>query len=81
MAGSELALEDMAAYMQETGQAPDFLTIDGGEGGTGATYMEMADSLGLPLYSALLIVDNTLRKYGVRDRVKIFASGMLSYSG
>jgi len=78
VAGSEAALEEMAEYMQATGKAPDFLTVDGGEGGTGATYMEMADSLGLPLYSALQIVDNTLRKYGVRDRVKIFASGMLA---
>ncbi|UKS28823.1 FMN-binding glutamate synthase family protein [Paenibacillus sp. HWE-109] len=78
VAGSEHAIEEMAAYMQETGQAPDFITVDGGEGGTGATYMEMADSLGLPLYSAILIIDNTLRQYGVRDRVKVFASGMLA---
>lgn len=76
--GSELALEEMAEYMQATGQSPDFITVDGGEGGTGATYMEMADSLGLPLYSALMIADNTLRKYGVRDRLKLFASGMLA---
>jgi glutamate synthase domain-containing protein 2 len=78
VAGSELALEELALYMVETGRGPDFLTIDGGEGGTGATYMEMADSLGLPLYAGLMIVDQTLRKHGVRDRVKIFASGMLA---
>lgn len=78
VAGSELAVEELADYMRSTGRSPDFLTVDGGEGGTGATYMEMADSLGLPLYSALLIVDSTLRKYGVRGRVKIFASGMLA---
>jgi glutamate synthase domain-containing protein 2 len=78
VAGSELAIEELAATMQVTGSGPDFITVDGGEGGTGATYMEMADSLGLPLYTALLIADNTLRKYGVRKRVKIFASGMLA---
>ncbi len=78
VAGSEMAVEELAAHMLETGSGPDFITVDGGEGGTGATYMEMADSLGLPLYSALLIVDNTLRRYGVRERVKVFASGMLA---
>lgn len=76
--GSEHAIEELAAFMRESGTGPDFLTIDGGEGGTGAANMEMADSLGLPIYSALLIADNTLRRYGVRDRVKIFASGMLA---
>src|SRR5699024_6987813 len=57
---------------------PDFISIDGAEGGTGATYQEMADSLGLPIYSGIHILDQTLKKYGVRDNVKIFASGMLA---
>src|SRR5699024_12279001 len=61
-----------------TGKMPDFISIDGAEGGTGATYQEMADSLGLPTNSALLILDQTLRKYGVRDDIKIIASGMLA---
>jgi len=78
VAGSELAVEELAGYMAETGSGPDFITVDGGEGGTGATYMEMADSLGLPLYSALLIIDDTLRRHGVRGRVAIIASGMLA---
>src|SRR5690606_9235442 len=65
-------------YMKETGKHPDFIAIDGAEGGTGATYQEMADSLGLPIYSGIHILDQTLRKYGVRDQVKIFASGMLA---
>lgn len=56
---------------------PDFLTVDGGEGGSGATFKAMADSMGLPLFPALLIVDDTARRYGVRDRIKIFASGKL----
>jgi glutamate synthase domain-containing protein 2 len=76
--GSEQAMEEFAAFMRESGTGPDFLTIDGGEGGTGAANMEMADSLGLPIYSALLIADNALRRHGVRDRVKIIASGMLA---
>lgn len=56
---------------------PDFLTVDGSEGGSGATYKAMADGMGLPLYPALIILDDTARRYGVRDRFRIFASGKL----
>lgn len=56
---------------------PDFITVDGGEGGTGATYPELADSVGLPLWAALPIVDDTLKTYGLRDEVTVFASGKL----
>lgn len=75
--GSPDALEELAAYMKETGSGPDFITIDGGEGGTGASYQELADSVGLPIRSALPIADATLRRHGVRDRVKLIASGKL----
>lgn len=78
VAGSEDSFNELAAYMKRTGTHPDFITIDGGEGGTGATYQEMADSLGLPIYSGLMILDKTLREYGVRGNVKIIASGMLA---
>ncbi len=78
VAGDNDSFEELARYMKETGESPDFISIDGAEGGTGATYQEMADSLGLPIYSGLYILDKTLRKYGVRDRVKIIASGMLA---
>lgn len=77
VAGSEDSFEELVVKMKKTNHGPDFITIDGGEGGTGATYQEMADTLGLPLYSGLLILDDTLRKHGVRDRVKIIASGGL----
>lgn len=78
VAGDNYSFEDLARYMKETGKHPDFIAIDGAEGGTGATYQEMADSLGLPIYSGIHILDQTLKKYGVRDEVKIFASGMLA---
>ena len=78
VAGSELSFEELAAYMARTGEGPNFITIDGGEGGTGATYQEMADSLGLPIYSGLQILNKTLEKHGVRNRVIIIASGLLS---
>jgi len=75
--GSNDSLEALAGYMASSGTGPDFITVDGGEGGSGATYQELADSVGLPLKPALLIADDTLRRRGVRDRVKVFASGKL----
>ncbi|WP_090634224.1 FMN-binding glutamate synthase family protein [Neobacillus massiliamazoniensis] len=75
--GGNDSVEDLAKYMKETGKGPDFITVDGGEGGTGASYQELIDSVGLPIKSALPILVSTLKKYGVRDRVKIIASGKL----
>lgn len=56
---------------------PDFITIDGGEGGTGATFQELQDGVGLPLFTALPIIDGLLKAHQLRDKVKIFASGKL----
>lgn len=70
-------LEDMVQTMKNSNKGPDFITIDGGEGGTGATYQELADSVGLPIMTALPIVDELLRQYDIRDRVKLIASGKL----
>lgn len=75
--GSPHDLEEMASYMKETGAGPDFITVDGSEGGTGATFQELADSVGLPIKSAVTIANQTLKKYGVRDRVTLIASGKL----
>ncbi|MFC4620171.1 FMN-binding glutamate synthase family protein [Camelliibacillus cellulosilyticus] len=75
--GANDSVFDLAAAMQKTGKGPDFITVDGGEGGTGASYQELMDSVGLPIRSALPILDSTLRRFGVRDRVKIIASGKL----
>jgi glutamate synthase domain-containing protein 2 len=75
--GGPDSVDELCAYMHQTGRGPDFITVDGGEGGSGATYQEMADSMGLPIKSGLVYLDNALRRYGVRDRVKVFASGKL----
>ncbi|MFH0070543.1 FMN-binding glutamate synthase family protein [Peribacillus sp. NPDC056705] len=72
------ALEEMAKTMRDTSKGPDFITVDGGEGGTGATYQELADAVGLPIMSALPLVDEMLKKYDVRNRVKLIASGKLT---
>lgn len=75
--GGPDSLEELAVAMAHRGDGPDWITVDGGEGGSGATYREMADMMGLPVRSAILVVDDTLRAAGVRDRVKLIASGKL----
>jgi glutamate synthase domain-containing protein 2 len=63
--------------MLATGITPDFIVVDGGEGGTGAAPVEFSDHVGTPLQEALLLVHNTLVGAGLRDRVKIGASGKI----
>ncbi len=54
---------------------PDFITVDGGEGGTGAAPPEFTNFVGMPLLDALAFVDNSLRGFGIRNQMKIIASG------
>ena len=61
--------------MLETGIAPDFIVVDGKEGGTGAAPMEFSDHVGAPLQEGLLLVHNTLLGLGLRDRIRIGAAG------
>lgn len=56
---------------------PDFITVDGGEGGTGAAPPEFSNFVGMPLLDALAFVDNALRGFGIRNEVKIIASGKI----
>jgi len=63
--------------MLQTGIFPDFITVDGGEGGTGAAPVELTNSVGTPLRDALSFVHNALIGIGVRDEVKIIASGKI----
>ncbi len=61
--------------MLETGQTPDFIVVDGAEGGTGAAPIEFADHVGMPLRDGLRLVHNSLVGAGLRDRIRIGASG------
>jgi glutamate synthase domain-containing protein 2 len=56
---------------------PDFVVVDGGEGGTGAAPVEFADHIGTPMREGLLFVHNTLVGAGIRDRIKIGAAGKI----
>jgi glutamate synthase domain-containing protein 2 len=61
--------------MQETGITPDFIVVDGAEGGTGAAPVEFSDHVGVPLQEGLLLVHNTLVGVGLRHLVKIGCAG------
>ncbi len=57
--------------------APDFITIDSGDGGTGAAPMSLIDSVGLPIKESLPLVVDMLTRHGLRDRIRVIASGKL----
>lgn len=59
----------------ETGIYPDFITIDGAEGGTGAAPLEFIDYMGMALSDALVFADKTLKQYNIRQHVKLIAAG------
>lgn len=64
--------------MVETDLHPDFIVIDGAEGGTGAAPLEFSNSLGLPLTEALAFAHSALTGIGFRDRVKLIAAGKVA---
>lgn len=64
--------------MLETGSAPDFIVVDGAEGGTGAAPLEFINRVGVPLREALLLVHNTLVGVGLRERIRIGAAGKIT---
>lgn len=65
----------LAKAMLETGLLPDFIVVDGAEGGTGAAPLEFTDHVGAPLQEGLLLVHNTLVGLNLRQRVKIGCAG------
>ena len=60
--------------------APDFITVDGGEGGTGAAPQILSDHVGLPINESLPLLVDILKAYGLRERIKVVASGKLVHS-
>ena len=64
--------------MVEEGVTPDFIVVDGAEGGTGAAPMEYEDHIGTPLTEGLMMVHNALVGCGLRDRIRIGASGKVA---
>lgn len=75
--GKKQEFNDLCAAMIETGIKPDFITVDGGEGGTGAAPVEFSNSLGMPLRDGLSFVSDTLIKFGLKKDIKLIASGKI----
>jgi glutamate synthase domain-containing protein 2 len=79
VAGHIEEIEDIAEAMAaEPGRGPDFISVDGGEGGTGAAPLVLASHAGVPMKQGIAMVDWALRKHGVRDKVHLFSSGQIA---
>ncbi len=68
----------IAKAMRESGALPDFIVVDGGEGGTGAAPLEFVNHVGAPLREALMLVHNTLVGLDLRDSIRIGAAGKVT---
>jgi glutamate synthase domain-containing protein 2 len=76
--GKEEEFIALCKAMIETGILPDYISVDGGEGGTGAAPLEFSNSVGMPGIDAIVFVVNALRGFGLKDKVRVFASGKLT---
>ncbi|MCE7031497.1 FMN-binding glutamate synthase family protein [Lysobacter sp. GX 14042] len=68
----------IAKAMVETGIRPDFIVVDGAEGGTGAAPAEFMNQVGLPMHEALMLVHNTLVGVKLRDNIRLAAAGKIT---
>lgn len=68
---------DICEAIRSTGYIPDFIAVDGGEGGTGAAPLEFTDHLGMPLFEAIAFVKQTLDEFGLSQHIKIIAAGKI----
>lgn len=73
--GSRSEFVKICEVMAASGKYPDFITVDGGEGGTGAAPIEFSDNVGMALEDALVFVCNTLIGYGLKKHIRVIASG------
>ena len=78
--GNPVEFLNICKAMLETGITPDFITVDGAEGGTGAAPVEFTNRLGMMCLESVFLVHNALVGAGLRDRIKIIASGKTASS-
>lgn len=81
--GSYEWLDEFFGLLQVKGLdlAPDFISLDGAEGGTGAAPETLVDYMGLPIMESLPVLIDKLKQYGLRDRVRVIASGKMVTAG
>ena len=75
--GRESEFVAMCKAMVQSGTRPDFITVDGGEGGTGAAPLEFTNSIGMPLRDGLAFVCDCLAGFGLKEEVRIIAAGKI----
>ncbi|WP_299056228.1 FMN-binding glutamate synthase family protein [uncultured Polaribacter sp.] len=73
--GNNQEIEDMIKAFAEANNYPDFIAVDGGEGGTGAAPLEFTNYIGTPLIDGLVFINKLLMQYKLKEQVKIIASG------
>lgn len=76
--GHPIEFMSIIKAMVEVDDGPDFITIDGGEGGTGAAPIEFSNSVGAPLREGLMFAHDALRGAGIRDDVRLFSAGKIA---
>ncbi|WP_435416613.1 FMN-binding glutamate synthase family protein [Polaribacter aestuariivivens] len=73
--GNNEEIETMINAFATANNYPDFISVDGGEGGTGAAPLEFTNYIGTPLIEGLVFINNLLKKYKLKEQIKIIASG------
>lgn len=76
--GHRREFEELAETMTRRRQYPDYIVVDGGEGGTGAAPLEFTNFIGTPGIDALVWVVDTLQRVGLRDRIRVLATGKIT---
>ncbi len=79
--GNIVEFEALVEEMKRQSLYPDFITVDGAEGGTGAAPKSFLDGVGIPLAASLFSINDCLKRHGIRDRMKLNASGKLVSPG
>jgi glutamate synthase domain-containing protein 2 len=76
--GDAAFVDELARVRAQTGRGPDYISVDGSEGGTGAAPPSLSDHMGLPMWDAVVAVDDAYRRHGVRDRITVVAAGRIA---
>lgn len=79
--GTAAEIAELCAEITMRGYGPDFIVVDGAEGGTGAGPLSLADHVGMPVMDGLVAVDDALRQWGLRDQITLIASGKIATGG
>lgn len=76
--GHRHEFEELVALMKAEGIYPDFIVVDGAEGGTGAAPLEFTNYIGMPGFDALVVIVDTLKKAGLKEQIKVLATGKIT---